>query len=87
MGLHCNGNKKLRIGDMTEEYIIIILIMLGCIGLGLFIGWYIWGTKMEYYKDLYERELVLRSLHSPEMRKKLIEIGKKYDSKNFRICE
>ena len=39
---------------MIEEYIIIILVMLGCIGLGVLLGWCIWGYDAKYYKNLAE---------------------------------
>ena len=68
---------------MIDGFIVIILAMLGCIGLGVLLGWSFWGNDMKYYKNLYERKLTLDSLHSPEMKKKIIEIGKKYDPKNF----
>lgn len=34
--------------------IVSILVMYGLIGLGVFIGWLLWGIDMEYYKDLAE---------------------------------
>lgn len=72
---------------MIEAFIIIILGIFGFIGLGVLIGWLLWGNDVKYYKDLYERKLTLDSLHSPEMKKKLIEIGKKYDPKIFKTCK
>lgn len=28
--------------------------MLGCIGLGVLLGWNFWGNDVKYYKELYE---------------------------------
>ena len=39
---------------MIEAYIIIILGIFGFIGLGVLIGWCIWGRDMKYYKCLSE---------------------------------
>ena len=39
---------------MTDGFIVIILVMLGCIGLGVLLGWSIWGNDVKYYKYLYE---------------------------------
>ena len=39
---------------MIDGFIVIILAMLGCIGLGVLIGWSIWGNDVKYYKALYE---------------------------------
>lgn len=36
------------------ETIVIILAMLGCIGLGVLLGWSFWGSDVKYYEDLYE---------------------------------
>lgn len=36
------------------ETIVIILAMLGCIGLGVLLGWTFWGSDMKYYKNLAE---------------------------------
>ena len=100
---------------MIDGFLIIILVMLGCIGLGVLIGWSIWGSDAKYYKNLAEaykkkltstdidvKEVILRylknrkieikrdkldSLHSPEMKKRIIEIGKKYDPKNSKKVE
>ena len=37
---------------MIEAYVIIILLLLGCIGLGVLLGWCIWGYDAKYYKNL-----------------------------------
>lgn len=39
---------------MIDGLIVTILVMLGCIGLGVLIGWSIWGNGMKYYKWLSE---------------------------------
>lgn len=37
---------------MIYVIIVIILTMLGCIGLGVLLGWAIWYNNMKYYKCL-----------------------------------
>ncbi len=39
---------------MIDEFIVIILAMLGCISLGVLLGWSFWGKDMKYYKCLSE---------------------------------
>jgi len=42
------------------EIIVITLAMLGCIGLGVFFGWVLWGQDIKHYKNLaetYKKEL------------------------------
>lgn len=39
---------------MIDGFIVIILVMLGCIGLGVLLGWTLWGNDMKYYKNLAE---------------------------------
>lgn len=39
---------------MIDGFIVIILAMLGCIGLGVLLGWILWGNDMKYYKNLAE---------------------------------
>lgn len=56
---------------MTEEYIIIILIMLGCIGLGVLLGWSIWGFDAKYYKNL--AEAYKKRLASPDVKEAILE--------------
>lgn len=56
---------------MIDVFIVIILIMLGCIGLGVLLGWSIWGSDMKYYKDL--AELYKDRLTSPEVRDAIFE--------------
>ena len=40
---------------MIDGFIVIILAMLGCIGLGVLLGWVLWGTEMKYYKNKYDK--------------------------------
>lgn len=39
---------------MIDGFIVIILAMLGCIGLGMLLGWSFWGSDAKYYKNLAE---------------------------------
>lgn len=39
---------------MIDGFLIIILVMFGCIGLGVLLGWTFWGIDMKYYKNLAE---------------------------------
>ena len=52
---------------MIDIFIVIILVMLGCIGLGVLLGWFIWGNDVKYYKDLYEHYKT--KYNSPEEKK------------------
>lgn len=38
---------------MIDGFIVIILAMLGCIGLGVLLGWSFWGNDAKYYKSKY----------------------------------
>lgn len=62
---------------MIDGFIVIILVMLGCIGFGVLLGWVLWGNDMKYYKNLAEsykkkltsqdvdvKEVILRYLKS-----------------------
>ena len=62
---------------MIDGFIVIILVMLGCIGLGVLLGWVLWGNDIKYYKNLAEsyknkltsqdvdvKEVILRYLKS-----------------------
>lgn len=40
---------------MIDGFIMIILAMLGCIGLGVLLGWGIWGKNNNDWKKLYEK--------------------------------
>lgn len=40
---------------MIDVFIVIILVMLGCIGLGVLLGWVLWGNDMKYYKNKYDK--------------------------------
>lgn len=52
---------------MIDAFIIIILVMLGCIGLGVLLGWSFWGSDAKYYKNLSE-EMCKQRLNYPEMK-------------------
>ena len=39
---------------MTDGFIVIILVMFGCIGLGVILGWVLRGSDVKYYKNLAE---------------------------------
>ena len=54
---------------MIEAFIIIILGIY--VGLGVFIGWSIWGIDMKYYKNLAES--YKEKLTSPEVNEAIIE--------------
>ena len=56
---------------MIDVFIIIILVMLGCIGLGVLFGWSIWGHDMKYYKNL--AELYKNKLESPDVKEAILE--------------
>lgn len=79
---------------MIDVFIVISLVMLGCIGLGVLLGWTIWGGDMKYYKNLAEsykkkptsqdvdvKEVILRYLKNRE-----IEIKRDKNVVN-KICE
>lgn len=40
---------------MIYGYIVIILLILCCIGLGVLLGWGFWGRDMKYYKNKYNK--------------------------------
>lgn len=56
---------------MIDGFIIIILAMLGCIGLGVLLGWCLWGYDMKYYKNLAEK--YKKELESPEVKEAILE--------------
>ena len=79
---------------MIDGFFIIILVMLGCIGLGVLLGWTFCGNDMKYYKNLAEsykkkltsqdvdvKEVIIRYLKNRE-----IEIKRDKDVVN-KICE
>lgn len=39
---------------MIDGFLVIILAMLGCISLGVFFGWVLWGQDVKHYKNLAE---------------------------------
>lgn len=56
---------------MIDELIVIILAMLGCIGLGVLLGWSFWGSDVRYYKNL--AEAYKEKLASPEVKEAILE--------------
>ena len=50
-----------------NELLIITLVLVACTGLGVLLGWSIWGNDVKYYKDLYE--YYKRKYNSPEEKK------------------
>lgn len=50
---------------MIDGFIVIILVMLGCIGLGVLLGWSFWGSDAKYYKNL--AEAYKKKLTSPDI--------------------
>ena len=56
---------------MIDGFIVIILAMLGCIGLGVLFGWCLWGNDMKYYKNL--AEAYKDKLASPEVQEAILE--------------
>lgn len=79
---------------MINGFIVMILVMLGCIGLGVLLGWSFWGNDVKYYKNLAEsykkrltsqdvdiKEVIIRYLKNRE-----IEIERDKDVVN-KICK
>lgn len=56
---------------MIDGFIVIILVMLGCIGLGVLLGWVLWGDDMKYYKNLYK--ICRKNLKSTDENEALLE--------------
>ena len=56
---------------MIDGFIVIILAMLGCIGLGVLLGWSFWGSEAKYYKNLAES--YRKELASPEVTEAILE--------------
>ena len=59
---------------MIDGFIVIILAMLGCIGLGVLLGWVLWGTEMKYYKNL--SEVYKKKLAERKYKDYLIDLSK-----------
>lgn len=53
------------------DIIVITLAMLGCIVLGVLLGWSFWGSDMKYYKNL--AEVYKNKLASPEVQEAMFE--------------
>lgn len=56
---------------MIDGFIVIILAMLGCIGLGVLLGWSFLGGEAKYYKNL--AEAYKKELASPEVTEAILE--------------
>ena len=56
---------------MIDGFIMIILAMLGCIGVGVFFGWVLWGQDVKYYKNL--ADAYKKKLTSPEVTEAILE--------------
>lgn len=56
---------------MIDGFIMIILAMLSCIGLGVFFGWVLWGQDIKHYKNLAES--YKKELSSPEVNEAILE--------------
>lgn len=56
---------------MIDGFIMIILAMLGCIGLGVLLGWSFWGIDAKYYKNL--AKAYKEKLASPEVKEAILE--------------
>lgn len=56
---------------MIDGFIMIILAILGCIGVGVFFGWVLWGQDVKYYKNLAES--YKEKLTSPEVSEAILE--------------
>ncbi len=55
---------------MIDGFIVIILVMLSCIGLGVLLGWSFWGSDVKYYKNLaesYKKELASQDVDVKEV--------------------
>lgn len=61
---------------MIDGFIVIILVMLGCIGLGVLLGWVLWGNDMKYYKNLAEsyNELASQEVNEAIMEKRIKDV-------------
>ena len=56
---------------MIDGFIVIILAMLGCVALGVLLGWCLWGEDMKHYKNL--AEAYKDKLASPEVQEAILE--------------
>ena len=71
---------------MIDGFLMIILAMLGCIVLGMLLGWSFWGSDAKYYKNL--AEAYKEKLTSPEVSEAILEkrvkdaVNKIYEKRN-----
>lgn len=75
---------------MIDVFIVIILVMLGCIGLGVLLGFVLWGNDMKCYRDLYEKYKTL--YYSPEerearMQKSCKDAFNRYMKRNYEFTK
>ena len=79
---------------MIDGFLIIILVMFGCFGLGVLLGWVLWGNDMKYYKNLaetYKNKLKYQDIDEKEviiqyLKNREIEIERDKDVMN-KICK
>ena len=79
---------------MIDGFLIIILVMFGCIGLGVLLGWVLRGNDMKYYKNLaetYKNKLKYQDIDEKEviiqyLKNREIEIERDKDVMN-KICK
>ena len=79
---------------MIDGFLIIILVMFGCIGLGVLLGWSFWGNDAKYYKNLaetYKNKLKYQDIDVKEviiqyLKNREIEIERDKDVMN-KICK
>lgn len=89
-----NYIRKNFVSDMREPIIIFSLGIFGFIGLGVFIGWRIWGFDAKYYKNLaesYKKKLTSQDVDVKEeiiryLKNREIEIERDKDVVN-KICK
>lgn len=53
------------------ELLIITLYLVICVGVGVLLGWVLWGNDMKYYKYLYEHHKT--KYNSPEEEKEIFQ--------------
>ena len=56
---------------MTDALLIIIPLLICCIGIGVLLGWAIWGYDIKYYKCL--SEWYKQKLNQPEVQEAILE--------------
>lgn len=56
---------------MIYGYVVIILLIVCCIGLGVLLGWCFWWSDVKYYKNL--ADACKKKLESPEVKEAILE--------------